>query len=98
MHKYSSVMSLLEELDCPNMKELQSENTSYRSEKMANDILGCIAESMRKQVILKIEKSPYLTILCDESTDLSVQKKIIIYCLTLDPITFEVSTSYAANT
>ena len=46
----------------------------------------------------KLQKSPYISILADESTDIKNQKKLIIYAQITDPITMEPETLYVSDT
>ena len=98
IHKYPNLMDFLEDLDCPHINELgMQQNTSYRSETTANDIVECLAEALRKRIDEKMRKSMFISLLCDESTDTSTAKKLIVYTITLDPETFDVNTTFVSN-
>ena len=97
MSKYPSLMDLLSDLDCPDIDQLSSGQSTYKSEKTAREILQCIADVLRDETLKKLNESPFISILCDESTDISTQKKLIIYALAIDPQDLTVTTYYMAN-
>ena len=67
--KFKSFMEFLEELECPNMKGLNvAKNVSYTSDKAAVDMLASV---IRRDLQNQISRSPFISILCDESTDIA---------------------------
>ena len=59
--------------------------------------MEALAYVARKSVDICLEKSPFISLLCDESTDISVDKKLIIYARILDPDTYKPSTHFITN-
>ena len=96
--KYDSLLNLLENLDCPNISGLKcGKSVSYSSDKSATELMEALAYVARKSVDICLEKSPFISLLCDESTDISVDKKLIIYARILDPDTYKPSTHFITN-
>ena len=72
-HKYSSLLSFLEILDCPNVQELHcGANATYRTDVIANELQDSIAQVIREDIDKETEQSSCIIILADESTDISV--------------------------
>ena len=98
LHKYDSLMNLLIHLECPHIQKLKvSKATDYTSERSSNDMLNSLATCIRKQVDNQLLKSPFLSILADESTDISVTKNLVVFARVLDPDTFKASTHFLHN-
>ena len=57
-------------------------------------MLESLAYVARQKVNNMINKSPYISLLCDESTDIGVHKKLAVYTRIVDPETFEPSTHF----
>ena len=96
--KYESLLNLLEELDCPSIVSLKTgKKVTYSSDKAATEILESLAYVARQKVNNMINKSPYISLLCDESTDIGVHKKLAVYTRIVDPETFEPSTHFVCN-
>jgi len=47
------------------------QNTNYRNPVSGKEILVCVAETIRDNVLTKIKKSPFIGISVDESTDVT---------------------------
>ena len=56
-----------------------------------------IFETIEADVLEKVDKSPFISVLCDESTDISNTKKLILYVRLLDPDTCIASTHFIGN-
>lgn len=97
IHKYGSLLNLLKDLKVPFLEHLSARNATYSSDKAAGDMLESISSVIRKNTENQLQRSPFITILCDETTDVSVQKKLIMYTTSVDPDTLDVSTSYLTN-
>jgi len=96
--KYNSMLALLQQLDCPHISGLKTaKNVSYTSDRAACDMLESIAAVIRKNIDNKLLTSPFVSILCDESTDIAVKKKLVVYARILDPETFKPSTIFLCN-
>ncbi len=98
LHKYESLMEFLAEVNCPNIKSLRlSEAATYGSESTANDLLQSLAAVIRDGIDNMLLRSPFVSIYADESTDIAVQKKLVVYSRVVDPDTFQPSTHFLAN-
>ena len=79
-HKYSSLLSFLEILDCPNVQELHcGANATYRTDVIANKLQDSIAQVIREDIDKEAEQSSCISILADESTDISVTQMLVVY-------------------
>ena len=56
-----------------------------------------IFEVLESKLLDKVRKSQFFSILCDESTDISNSKKLILYVRLIDPDTFVASTHFLGN-
>ena len=56
----------------------KAKNLNYRSEQIKAEFLTCIGSSLEEQLIENLRKSPYYSIVIDESTDISVHKQLAI--------------------
>ena len=45
----------------------------------------------------KVKESPFVTVLTDESTDITNHKRLVVYVQILDTETFQPSTNFVAN-
>jgi hypothetical protein len=82
--KFDSMISLLENLECPDIFKLQTgQNITYNSDKSACEFISSVATTIRRTVSNQIERSPFVSILCDESTDIGVKKKVLNICMLL---------------
>lgn len=77
--KFRSLMNLLCQTSCPHVdKRSCGENVNYMSDQAAEE------EEARAKVITnetekKIQQSRFLSVLVDESTDISVTQKLVVY-------------------
>ena len=77
--KYSSLLSLLELLNTPYVQELRcSENATYTSGIITNEMQDAIAEVIKEDITKEIQESPSISILAGESTDISVIIMLVI--------------------
>ncbi len=97
--KFQSLMKLIENLECPYVSTLSkpSGGLQYTSESAAWDLVKAEAAVIAATIKKKIKDSPFISILADESTDISVEKKLAICVNVIDPLTFQQSTHFAAN-
>ena len=72
-------------------------NASYKSRGSVREFQESIFETIEADVLEKVDKSPFISVLCDESTDISNTKKLILYVRLLDPDTFIASTHFIGN-
>ena len=81
-----NLISLLESRNGPNVASLKTgKTTTYQSDKSAVEFIAALATVVRDKVDSVILKSPYICILCDESTDISISKKLVVYCRVISP-------------
>ena len=85
LSKYGSFMSLMAEYEATDVDKLKvSESASYTSRYTANDILEVLAVDVYAQAGKQLDESRLLSALADETTDITVRKRMGIYVRTLD--------------
>ena len=78
--KYKSLMNILKMLGCKDIENLNvAKNASYNSVQTAKDFQSVIAECIQDEITEKLHKSPFVSVMADESTDIAVSKKLLIY-------------------
>ena len=78
--KYDSLMNLLKLQGCKDIENLNvAKNASYNSVQTAKDFQSVIAECIQDEITEKLHKSPFVSIMADENTDIAVSKKLLIY-------------------
>ncbi|XP_015767968.1 PREDICTED: zinc finger protein 862-like [Acropora digitifera] len=96
--KYSSLLSFLELLNTPFVQDLKcGENAWYSSDVIANEMQDAIAEVIRENITKNLQESPCISILVDESTDISVTKMLVIYARLVKLETFKPETRFVTN-
>lgn len=96
--KYFSLLSFLELLNAPFVQDLKcGENASYSTDVIANEIQDAIAEVIRENITKDLQESPCISILVDESTDISVTKMLVIYARLVKLETFKPETRFVTN-
>ena len=77
LSKYDSFMSLMAEYEVTDVDKLKvSESASYTSRYTANDILEVLAEDVDAQAGKQLDESRLLSVLADETTDITVRKRM----------------------
>lgn len=67
-------------MDCPNIQELHCDaNSTYHNNVIANELQDSIAQVTREDIDKEAEKSSCISILADESTDISVTQMLVVY-------------------
>ena len=80
MTKYKPLLELVSHLGMPYLDTLhKGENATSTSHRIIDEFLSILGESVRTDVVTKIRMSPCFSIICDETTDLSTTKQLIIY-------------------
>ncbi|XP_052085604.1 zinc finger protein 862-like [Mytilus californianus] len=88
LNKYESMINFLKKIGVTKLENLKvNERTNYESYYSATEILDVIDSEIESEIDEKISKSPYVTILADESTDISNRKKITINARIINPET-----------
>ncbi|XP_045216125.2 zinc finger protein 862-like [Mercenaria mercenaria] len=77
--------------------EKSVEKVYDEKEKAVVKALKSISSAIRKSVLESIDRSPFVSILCDESTDIGVKKKLSVYARVVNPETFQAATLYICN-
>jgi len=78
--KYPSLMEFLRLQGCESLSNLDiGKNATYSSRATADEFQEIIASIVEKDLIEKIKASKFVSILMDESTDISVTKKMVVY-------------------
>ena len=96
--KYSSLLSLLEFLECPSVNELNcGANANYHSDVIANELQNAIAQVIREDIDNEITQSICFSLLVDESTDISVTQMLVMYIRHVNPVNFKPVTHFLNN-
>lgn len=83
LSKYKSMMNLHQDLCVPDIAILQT-GINYDSQYTANDLLDSLSAYADNELSQKMCASPFVTILADESTDISNTKRLVIYTQIID--------------
>ena len=79
-HKYSSLLDLFEDVGVESVKKMKvGENATYRSHHTAEGMQQSIYTVLQKEVDTLVQGSPFVSLLIDESTDISTTENLIIY-------------------
>ena len=72
--KFEELTNLLERCECPNLpREL------YRNRDGCHELITVIGDYLDSELAKLMHNSPFLGIMIDESTDLSVRKNLVVY-------------------
>ena len=78
--KYQPLMYLLSYLGLPHLEVLnKGGNANYTSYRIVDELLTILGEEVKRLVQCQIQLSPYLGLICDETTDLSTSKALVLY-------------------
>ena len=78
--KYESLMKLLSYLGLPHLDVLnKGGNAKYTSYRTVDELLTLLGDEVRQAVVGAVKASPCIGIICDETTDLSTSKELVIY-------------------
>nr|XP_006811542.1 PREDICTED: zinc finger protein 862-like [Saccoglossus kowalevskii] len=74
-------MDLAKSLGCSYFDAMSSceHNYSYTSERTVQEMVLSIGEVIRQDVLEEFDRSPFISLLIDETTDVAVMKQLIIY-------------------
>lgn len=88
LNKYESMIQFLKNVGESKLENLRvNDHVHYESYYSAKEILIAINDEIEAEIDEKIAKSPFVTILADESTDISNHKKMTINARIVDPNT-----------
>ena len=83
--KYQPLLQLLLNLNCPFVESLRlGANATYTSEMIIQEFISVMASQVEKETLCCFQNSPYVAFMCDESTDISVLKQLLLYGRYLD--------------
>ncbi len=99
MLKFKSLMSFLEnDLNITEASYLRtSSHIAYDSQYSADGFVDSLSQTVEEYITDKLQQSPCVTVLSDESTDITVHKRLVIYAQAVDPITLVPSTYFITN-
>lgn len=97
--KIESLTELTNELQESTLSALRKENgdIAYAQRDTAAEFQEAIADEIRSDISEKLRKSVAKSVLADESTDITVEKKLCIYVKILNNETFKPETHFLAN-
>ena len=100
--KFKSLIQFLKRVKAENIEHLKLSEDSesekaYESSYSANEFLEAISKVLETELKTKLEKSPVVTVLADESTDIAVNKRLVLYAQISDPENMSVSTEFVTN-
>ena len=76
LSKFPSSISLLQEYKVEDVDKLfVSNKATYSSGDTAMDILETLSEDVDEKANLLLKESPFVSVLADESTDITIKKK-----------------------
>ena len=81
--QYTNLITLQQKNECPH---LQDDSKIYTSETARNEMLDCVNDTIEEGILEDINSSQFLGIIADESTDITIHKKLNVYvkCLSKD--------------
>ena len=96
--KFPSIMALLKESGAANMEVLDvSGGVHYNTRRTADEVLECLSECVAEEAKSALSASPFVSVMADETTDITVKKRLGVYVRTVDPETMEPKTRFLAN-
>ncbi|KAJ8311704.1 hypothetical protein KUTeg_011059 [Tegillarca granosa] len=91
--KYPSLLELLNK-HCSSVKDLnKAKNATYNFRIIANEMQQAIADALMYEIVDSMKQARWISVLTDESTDITVKGKLIIYVKFVD-INFDVKSHY----
>ena len=77
---FESMLELAVSLGCTYITELhQGENAKYTSQQSMFEFISVLSQCIEQKVRAELDHSHYVSLLCDETTDVSIAKQLIIY-------------------
>ncbi len=76
LSKHSSLLSLLKNLECP---AVSGSKFNYSHSESISEFQEIMASIIEEDLLSKVQDSRFISIIIDESTDVSVQKRLILY-------------------
>lgn len=98
LSKYPSVIKFLKLLNTPFIDKLKvNDCTNYTCYKTATDLCSALAQVIDENNNSALQKSPVVTILCDESKDIATHHKLVINARIVDPLTLTPKTFFLTD-
>ena len=83
--KFGSLLELGKSLGCSYLSELElGKNAHYTSHRIIDEFLSALSKCVEDVILSKVQESPVLSILCDESTDVANLKQLVVFCRFID--------------
>ena len=77
---YESLIELAVSLGSTYMTELHhGDNAKYTSQQSMFEFISVLSQSIEQKVYAELNHSNYVSLLCDETTDVSITKQLVIY-------------------
>ena len=78
--KFNSLINLGKSLGCSYLSELQvAKNATYSSHRIKDEFIDVLSTCVQNDILCQISDSPVVGLLCDESTDTSNLKQLVIF-------------------
>jgi hypothetical protein len=78
--KYVPLLELARSLGCTYFDNLRvGGNATYTSERIIQEFILYMARQIETDVLEQLISSPYISLMCDETTDIAVLKQMVIY-------------------
>ena len=95
--KFKYLVGFLKELGLQELEILGEKEITYDSSYAASEVLTSLSGVVDRSLNQNMEKSPCVTALADESTDITNQKRLVMYVQLCDPETLQPSNHYLSN-
>jgi hypothetical protein len=87
---YKDLYGLVKDLRCPDIPMQYRDNDrkgiDYKSEDFVREVLAALSDEILQQLVVKIQKSPVVSIMMDEARDVSNQEDLIVYVKYFDTL------------
>ena len=91
---YNSLLKTVQFIGCKKLKHLyQGENAKYTSQHVIQEFLQTLGSQIEEQQLQEVKKSPWFSLMIDESTDVAVLNEMVVYIRYITP-NAEVKTSF----
>ena len=95
MSHYASMIQAMKFMGCDKLCHLHhGENAKYTSHRITQEFLNVLGDRIERAQLEYMLKSPFYSIMIDESTDISVICEMVIYARYIDSSTAAVKTSF----
>ncbi|XP_041377442.1 protein FAM200A-like [Gigantopelta aegis] len=82
---FGSLLQLLQDVGCKYLDSLNiNKRTNYTSERTMQEMVVSIRTMLKNEKMEEIAASPFFSLLCDETTDITVAEQLITYIKYLD--------------